>query len=105
MVFGTTSLLVPSGFKNDSLYYQIPDQDIGMDQSKVYTVPARPAIDEANAINEESETEKEHVILKPMRSSVAIDYNCLYLKRIFDRSLHRNRQISSFIRFYCNTDD
>ena len=44
-----------------------------MDQSKVYTVPARPAIDEANAINEDSETEKEHVILKPMRSSVTID--------------------------------
>jgi len=69
VVFGTTSLLVPSGFKNDSLYYQIPHQDIGMDQSKVYTVPARPAIDEANAINEDSETEKEHVILKPMRST------------------------------------
>ena len=68
-----------------------------MDQSKVYTVPVRPAIDEANAINEESETEKEHVILKPMRSSVAIDYNCLYLKRIFDRSLHRNRKDNNLL--------
>ena len=102
MVFGTTSLLVPSGFKNDSLYYQIPHQDIGMDQSKVYTVPARPAIDEANAINEDSETEKEHVILKPMRSSVAI----LYLKRIFNRYIGTgNRQFNSFTRIYCNTDD
>ena len=68
-----------------------------MDQSKVYTVPVRPAIDEANAINEDSETEKEHVILKPMRSIVAIDYNSLYLKRIFDRSLHRNRKENNLL--------
>ena len=34
-------MLVPSGYKNDSLYYQVPKQDISIDQRKVYTVQPR----------------------------------------------------------------
>ena len=37
-VFAITSILVPSGFNNDPLYYQLPNQEVTLDQTKVYTV-------------------------------------------------------------------
>ena len=38
MVFAITSILVPSGFNNDPLYYQLPNQEVTLDQTKVYSV-------------------------------------------------------------------
>jgi len=37
-VFAITSILVPSGFNNDPLYYQLPNQEVTLDQTKVYSV-------------------------------------------------------------------
>ena len=73
-VFGATSILVPSGYNNDSLYYQLPGQDITKDQSKVYTVSRQEApADEAGDAGQE-----QPVQLTPMRSTVFFMFHVLF---------------------------
>lgn len=63
-VFGVTSILVPSGYNNDSLYYQLPNQDITKDQNNVYTVHNQNN-DEAG----QDEPSQEKIVLTPMKST------------------------------------
>jgi len=67
-LFGITSILVPSGFNNDSMYYQVPGQKITLDTSKVYKIANNQKNDNTEEPIED-DNDQSSAVLTPMKST------------------------------------
>ena len=81
-MFGLASLLLPAGYNNDSLYYQLPLQDITRHPDTVARAPRLRATEENQIEVHEgqglSNREKEVVTLSPMKSTKFLIYHVLF---------------------------
>ena len=81
-MFGLASLLVPAGYNNDGLYYQLPGQDITRHPHTVTRAPRlRPSAENQLHVGEgedlSEEDNKEVVALTPMKSTKFLIYHVL----------------------------
>ena len=81
-VFGLASLLLPAGYNNDGLYYQLPGQDITRHPHTVTRAPRlRPPAENHLQVGEGEDLSegdnKEVVALTPMKSTKFLIYHVL----------------------------
>ena len=75
LVFGLASLLLPAGYNNDSQYYQLPHQDITRQPATV--ARALRLRNPGDDPLQETDQEKEVVMLVPMKSTKFLIYHVL----------------------------
>merc|ERR1711988_1999221 len=75
LVFGLASLLLPAGYNNDSQYYQLPHRDITRQPATV--ARALRLRNPGDDPLQETDQEKEVVMLVPMKSTKFLIYHVL----------------------------